>query len=1283
MNQTMQQPCVTPGFTATAFEPVDEYKGDLARAQLYIAARYNNLIAAWVSNGTANDILAGNAYPAYDAWFLNLLIKWHNQDPPSVKEINRNNAVFAVQGNRNPFIDSPQYVNRIWGLNKPSEPATASTVLSADSIGLTGIKLSWKSGDGDRRILIAKATSSVNLLPLDSNQYSSSSIFGSGAHLGSGNYVVYDGMGSEARISGLTPSQNYFFTLLEYNGLNRTANYLSSSVASFSLISNKIDTIITCGDSTILTADSGYSTYLWKYLSKTSRTIKVGSSGWYPYTASSVTSSLNDSIFLVLLNANITKEDTAACNTESLNFSVSSSAGVSVVWSNGATTNATTFSMNPLLTGVPDNGDNPDDVNVITYPFRKKFWVRLSYLGKVCSDTAYVNVYEPPSVYFPDTIFSVGVDSVLLSGPGSLSNYSWNNGSSQRNIWVKQSGTYTLSAFQSYGCIGTDSVKLILLKGFSTDTIVTCGDSMILTADAGASAYLWNTNLTNRSITVKSNGWYTCRYTMGSFQLKDSIYVIVNGIKSTTISASGATTVCAGKAVNLQTTSSPGMNYQWQLNGANISSAISNNYSAISSGNYRLISTSVNACKDTSNQIFVQVNLPSSATSIPNGSFIFTGQVNSDFNQNTNWLTYQSSTASFINSATVPSAFSNIIIPTLGACVLSQPILTDSVHIGNMSVENGAFISLNQFKLSIHGNLSGPGRIKGKGSLIFTDTGSIATLIMHDLNDTLDQLIFDRAASLLNLGDTLKIESFVNPIAGQINSNAFLVLLSGQNKTAGILKGTVNGNVTVQRFIPGSSGRRYRYLAAPFSNGPSIVSSWQKQIHITGNGIGGTICPTLTSNSNGFDATLSNAPSFFTFNETSAINTNTQGNGGGGTLYQNAWISIPGTNNTNLLSGKGYRVFVRGNRLQGCNLLNGNNPIPQDVVLSATGIIQSGVFNFPVTYSPANGEGWNLVGNPYPCAIDWNASGAWQRINVDNHIWIYRPAGNHFATFNGALNLGVNFGSNIIESGASFFVKANAANPALQVNENAKVGLLPPVRLFKKSNSVLRAIFSKPGEAQDEFLISMLNESNDATDPYDSEKMLNPSINIFTMIDDSFKLAINSFPVVESEKEVKLGFQSNFSGTHVLSFKSIEDFSNYDVLLWDKYLGVIQLVNDCPIYSFSNTGTSLSTNRFLLIFLNRGSGDYFKLKQSLQSKLISEFIITPNPAHESISIQDAIISLNDCTYRIYNSSFQQLSSGKIKSGSNEIDIHFLSEGMYILEIFDSKGKIQRAKFLKI
>lgn len=99
-----------PGYTGTVFEPVDEYKGDFARTYFYMAACYNDKISGWSS-----DMLAQNKFPVFKQWAIELLMKWHREDPVSQKERDRNEAVYAHQKNRNPFIDHPEMAEHIWG----------------------------------------------------------------------------------------------------------------------------------------------------------------------------------------------------------------------------------------------------------------------------------------------------------------------------------------------------------------------------------------------------------------------------------------------------------------------------------------------------------------------------------------------------------------------------------------------------------------------------------------------------------------------------------------------------------------------------------------------------------------------------------------------------------------------------------------------------------------------------------------------------------------------------------------------------------------------------------------------------------------------------------------------------------------------------------------------------------------------------------------------------------------------------------------------------------------
>ena len=123
------------GYTGTVWEPDDEYKGDFARSYFYMVTAYNNKVSGWSS-----DMLAGNAYPAFSSWAQSMLLKWNALDPVSQKEVDRNEAVYAKQKNRNPFIDHPELADYIWGSLKTtnwSESAAAATAISSPADGST------------------------------------------------------------------------------------------------------------------------------------------------------------------------------------------------------------------------------------------------------------------------------------------------------------------------------------------------------------------------------------------------------------------------------------------------------------------------------------------------------------------------------------------------------------------------------------------------------------------------------------------------------------------------------------------------------------------------------------------------------------------------------------------------------------------------------------------------------------------------------------------------------------------------------------------------------------------------------------------------------------------------------------------------------------------------------------------------------------------------------------------------------------------------------------------
>lgn len=143
------------GYTGRVYEPIDEFKGDVARSLLYFSVRYEGKLSSFnFYNGTsaANDRspLDGTEEQAFENWYIAMLLQWHNQDPVSQKEIDRNNSVYSIQKNRNPFIDYPEWVNAIWNQTSNSVEPQPPTNLSVTQTSAYFVSLNWTpSPDAD------------------------------------------------------------------------------------------------------------------------------------------------------------------------------------------------------------------------------------------------------------------------------------------------------------------------------------------------------------------------------------------------------------------------------------------------------------------------------------------------------------------------------------------------------------------------------------------------------------------------------------------------------------------------------------------------------------------------------------------------------------------------------------------------------------------------------------------------------------------------------------------------------------------------------------------------------------------------------------------------------------------------------------------------------------------------------------------------------------------------------------------------------------------------------
>lgn len=133
---------ITPGFTGSVYEPIDEFKGDVARYLLYFITRYEGLLNSF-NHQIAASPLDGTEERGFEEWYINMLKEWNTLDPVSSREIDRNNAIYAIEKIRNPFIDHPEWVNLIWDGTTDAVAPQVPVGLSVDKVGESFVALSW------------------------------------------------------------------------------------------------------------------------------------------------------------------------------------------------------------------------------------------------------------------------------------------------------------------------------------------------------------------------------------------------------------------------------------------------------------------------------------------------------------------------------------------------------------------------------------------------------------------------------------------------------------------------------------------------------------------------------------------------------------------------------------------------------------------------------------------------------------------------------------------------------------------------------------------------------------------------------------------------------------------------------------------------------------------------------------------------------------------------------------------------------------------------------------
>lgn len=491
--------------------------------------------------------------------------------------------------------------------------------------------------------------------------------------------------------------------------------------------------------------------------------------------------------------------------------------------------------------------------------------------------------------------------------------------------------------------------------------------------------------------------------------------------------------------------------------------------------------------------------------------------------------------------------------------------------------------------------------------------------------------------------------------SGATLSTGGLLTLACDAVSAGSLgnsAGSVSGNVTVQRYIPG--GRRaYRFLSHPFTaNLP--MSELTDNIDITGTG------------GSPFTATASNSPSAFMYDNSIANSSLTTDPG---------WTALAANSNFNAKTA--YRILVRGTKGQ-TNSLNGGSYTPSAVTLDWAGELNQGSQVITLTNNGTNKE-YNFIGNPYASVVDLSLVTKGSNINANFSVW------NPNANTKGAYVTQAFSTPYRLPSGSAFFTQtaANTNNTITFTEASKSTGT--PASLFRnngtKEDRLVLEVNTLDGNYADKLEFFFDNNNTHYTgnndELWDAEKMANPETNFYSFSSDGKKLAIDRRPLKDNDA-IQLGFTNVVSAGFTLTVNELPTINtNYDLYLKDKWLNTVTKLeaNTTLNIAVTNDAASQGSNRFELLT---------KLNKAVMPVLNTAFAVTvyPNPSTDNINITYEGLNEKEATsIRVLNAegkTVRTMELGKVNAGKQLLNIKSFNNGVYTVQLMNGCNKQTQA-----
>ncbi len=774
--------------------------------------------------------------------------------------------------------------------------------------------------------------------------------------------------------------------------------------------------------------------------------------------------------------------------------------------------------------------------------------------------------------------------------------------------------------------------------------------SMSVTATGSGLTYSWRKDgvaVLNGS-GISGQGTATLTLTNPAASLAGSYTVVVGGTCSSVTSNAVAVVVnspaaiaaqpvapaatCSGSGTQTLSVSATGsgLTYSWRKG----SVAVTNSSIIGGQGTATLTLTNPEVVQAGSYDVVITATcntVTSNAVSVTvNRDGYWTGSVSTDWNNINNWECGQ-----------LPDATTDVTIST---GLTNYPVL----NAGSAGAANNIAIEASA-SLTVTGNntLLVAGAITKNATGTFTATagkiemsGSSPQAIPANTfaGNTITDLIIDNTAGV-TLGGALNISGIVSPVSGTLDSGGNLTLLSTAGQTAlisGTGSGSVAGSVTIQRYLSSAFG--YKYLSSPVSN--ATVAQLSGYLSSTA-----TIAKVYRYDENNLSVV-------------SAIS---------------GWVNHAAVSNP-LSVMAGYAVNF------------GSSATSDLVSLSGTvnnGSISGTLYNHNRTYT----QGFNLVGNPYPSPIDWNAASGWTRSNIDGAIYFFSASGDEYSGTYSSYTNGIAGadGDNIIPAMQGFFVHVStgSASGTLGMTNSVRINKMNPS--FKSAGLDTRQILrfsagfdENPGKP-DPFVLYFDPTSTPAFDAQaDALKLMNTNVdvpNIYAITPDTKQLSISGMPLPsDSLTRIPLGVKILRNGWVNFSANSIEQLpSSFNIYLFDAENGTYNDLKMNPGYRFY-LKSGVYDQRFVLILSKSDLHTASAVKEKL-------FNITRNGTEYLVNILP--VNIGNGTMYVRNMAGQTIQEMNV-SDQQSIEIsRSARNGVYVVtivagdRIFSEKTLIRR------